>query len=147
MSKVRFEVLGEPRGKGRPRFSKIGNFTKAYTDDKTLSYENLVKIEYRRQCEDFRFPDDAELDARIICYYTIPSSVSKKKKNMMLEHQIRPKKKPDCDNVVKIILDSLNEIAYKDDTQVVDCQVRKFYSDQPRVVITIREAQFEAKGE
>ena len=37
-------------------------------------------------------------------------------------------------------MDSLNEIAYHDDVQVVDCQVRKFYSDNPRVVVTIQEA-------
>ena len=35
------------------------------------------------------------------------------------------------DNVVKIIADSLNQIAYRDDTQIVDCQCRKFYSDNP----------------
>ena len=32
----------------------------------------------------------------------------------MLEGVIRPSKKPDIDNVVKVIADSLNKIAYKD---------------------------------
>ena len=58
----------------------------------------------------------------------------------MLDRKIRPLKKVDCDNLVKVVLDSLNEIAYHDDVQVVDCQVRKFYSDNPRVVVTIQEA-------
>ena len=49
-------------------------------------------------------------------------------------------KKPDADNVVKIIADSLNEIAYKDDTQIVDCMVRKFYGEDPKVVVIIQEA-------
>lgn len=57
----------------------------------------------------------------------------------MLEGVIRPTKKPDIDNVCKIVLDSLNGIAYHDDTQVVDCQVRKFYSENPRVVVTIQD--------
>ena len=52
----------------------------------------------------------------------------------------RPMKKPDADNVVKIILDSLNKVAYPDDVQVVDCQVRRFYSERPRVIVTIQEA-------
>lgn len=52
---------------------------------------------------------------------------------------IRPTKKPDMDNCIKIIADALNKIAYHDDTQIVDCQVRKFYSDDPRVEVRILE--------
>ena len=68
---------------------------------------------------------------------SIPKSVSKKKRGLMLEGMLRPTKKPDMDNVVKIIADSLNQIAYRDDTQIVDCQCRKFYSDDPRVEVRI----------
>ena len=92
---------------------------------------------------DFRIvlvPDDAALDMRIMAYYAIPKSASKKKRQEMLARRIRPLKKSDWDNVGKIIADSLNEIAYKDDVQIVDGQVRKFYSDQPRVVVTIQAA-------
>lgn len=42
---------------------------------------------------------------------------------------------------MKIIADSLNQIAYRDDTQIVDCQCRKFYSDNPRVEVTIKEVK------
>lgn len=138
--KVRFTVLGEPAGKGRPRFRSAGQFVQTYTPEKTVSYENLVKLEYRRQCNDYRFPDDKALDLRIAAYYAIPKSTSKKKRLLMLRHAIRPMKKPDNDNVVKIIQDALNLVAYHDDVQVVDCQLRKFYSDTPRVVVTIQEA-------
>lgn len=134
---VKFTVLGEPRGKQRPRVTRKGN---TYTPAETVQYENLVRMEYRRQCGDYRFPDDAALDMRIMAYYAIPKSASKKKRQEMLEHRIRPLKKSDWDNVGKIIADSLNEIAYKDDVQIVDGQVRKFYSSEPRVVVTIREA-------
>lgn len=134
---VKFTVLGEPRGKQRPRVTRKGN---TYTPAETVQYENLVRMEYRRQCGDYRFPDDAALDMRIMAYYAIPKSASKKKRQEMLEHRIRPLKKSDWDNVGKIIADSLNEIAYKDDIQIVDGQVRKFYSSEPRVVVTIQEA-------
>ena len=91
------------------------------------------------QCGNAKFPDDAMLDMRIKAYYSIPKSKSKKMKALMLEGIIRPTKKPDMDNVVKIIADSLNNIAYRDDTQIVDCQCRKFYSDTPRVEVRILE--------
>ena len=135
--KVKFTVLGEPRGKQRPRMTKTGH---TYTPAETVQYENLIRLEYRRQCHDFRFEDRTPLDARITAYYSIPKSASGKKKQAMLDRRIRPIKKVDCDNLVKVVLDSLNEIAYRDDVQVVDCQVRKFYSENPRVVVTLQEA-------
>ena len=133
---VKFIVLGTPTAKGRPRMTRQGH---TYTPQKTVRYENLVRLEYQRQCGSFQFDRDALLDVRMIAYYPIPKSVSQKKRQMMADHRIRPMKRPDVDNVCKSILDSLNQIAYHDDAQVVDCQVRKFYGDTPKVVVTIEE--------
>lgn len=135
--KAKFTIPGEPKGKGRPRVRSAGY---AYTPSDTAVYENLVKLEYQRQCKGVRFPDDMDIDMRITAYYKAPKRVSKKKRTAMLEHRIRPKKKPDIDNVFKIVADSLNGIAYHDDSQIVDGMVRKFYSDEPRVVVTIQNA-------
>ena len=115
---VKFTILGEPQGKGRPRFTAVGGYVKTYTPDATASYENLVKLEYRRQCKDFRFEKEIPLDVRITAYYPIPKSTSKKKRADMVAYKLRPMKKPDTDNVVKVVLDSLNQIAYNDDVQV-----------------------------
>ena len=134
-----FFIPGEPQGKGRPRFSTQHGRVITRTPDETVLYENLVKMEYRQQCRGIRFPDDAMLDVRVYAFYAIPSSVSKKKRKAMLEKKIRPTKKPDFDNIGKVICDSLNGIAYRDDAQVVDGMVRKFYAEHPRVVVTINE--------
>jgi len=136
--KVSFAIEGEPKGKGRPRVPKSGY---AYTPEDTVMYENLVKVEYKRQCGRVFFDKDSALDVRITAYYGIPGSKSGKKKKLMADGIIRPTKKPDIDNICKIICDSLNKIAYHDDSQIVDCQVRKFYSERPRVVVTISEAK------
>lgn len=136
--RTEFCIYGEPQGKGRPRFSTNGGKVTTRTPDKTVLYENLVVTEYRNQSGK-RFPADAMLDVRIIAYYGIPKSASKKKRHAMLDKQIRPTKKPDFDNIGKVICDSLNGIAYHDDAQIVDSQVRKFYSDTPRVVVSIAE--------
>lgn len=111
-----------------------------YTPDKTASYENLVKLEYQAQAKGWRFPDDEMLDVRVFAFYSIPKSASKKKRQAMIDREIRPVKKVDCDNLIKIVLDSLNNVAYRDDVQVVDCQVRKFYAEVPRVEVIIQEA-------
>ena len=139
MNQVKFTIPGEPKGKGRPRVVNRGGFSKAYTPKDTVAYENLVKLEYGYQANGFRFDDGTQLDMRIHAFYGIPKSASKKKRGLMMEGLVRPTKKPDMDNVVKIIADSLNQIAYKDDTQIVDCQCRKFYSDEPRVEVRIIE--------
>lgn len=136
--KHEFTIPGEPCGKGRPRFANGGSFTRTYTPQKTVNYENLVKLCFHEQ-GGRKFPDDAMLDIRIFAYYEIPKSVSKKKRQLMLDRKIRPTKKPDFDNIGKIVCDSLNKIAYRDDAQIVDAMVRKFYSDCPRVVVKISQ--------
>lgn len=138
--RAKFCIHGDPQGKGRPRFSTVCGHVHTRTPDETVLYENLVKTEYRQQVG-VKFPDDAMLDVRIFAYYPIPKSVSKRKRQAMLERKIRPTKKPDWDNVGKVICDSLNGIAYRDDAQVVDSMVRKFYGETPKVVVTIEEIE------
>ena len=48
----------------------------------------------------------------------------------MLSGLISPTKKPDVDNVIKIILDALNGFAWHDDSQVVNLQIEKKYTQR-----------------
>ena len=51
---------------------------------------------------------------------------------------ICPQKKPDADNIAKIICDALNDVAYKDDTQVVMLTIIKKYAiEEPKVRVSI----------
>ena len=75
---VRFVIPGPPKGKGRPRFSQVAGHAKATTPKDTVLYENLVRTEYQRQCGEARFEDGSMLDLRVVAYYPIPSSKSKK---------------------------------------------------------------------
>ena len=81
-----------------------------------------------------------QIKADIKAYYPIPKSTSKKQHQAMLDGQIRPTKKPDWDNIGKIICDALNGIAYKDDSAIVEAMVEKYYSDEPRVEVLLEEA-------
>lgn len=139
LSRAEFVVPGPPFGKQRPKFARAGNYTRTYTPKETVSYENLVKLSFHHAAGGKRFRDDAALDVRIEAYYPIPKSASKKKRALMLEHKERPTKKPDWDNIGKIICDSLNEVAYKDDAAVVEARVWKYYSESPRVVVSITD--------
>ena len=134
---ITFTVLGEPVGKARQRVTRFGT----YTPEKTVLYENLIKTEYRRQCNDHRFDDKQPLCMEVKAEYMIPASASKAKRAAMARGEIRPMKKPDWDNVGKVVSDALNKLAYRDDTQIVDCTVRKFYSERPKITVKIGPAE------
>lgn len=128
---IKLIIPGEPVAKARPRVTKWG----AYTPEKTKNYETLVKELYFVKHGQTLL--DGELDIYIDAYFKIPKSTSKKRKAMMISGEIRPIKRPDWDNVGKIVTDALNDIAYKDDSQIVTATVSKYYSEEPRVEVKI----------
>ena len=128
---IRFSISGSPQGKARPRVvrTKSGH-SMSFTPDKTVAYEELVRARYRAatsesgQTETF----DGPISLAIVAEYSIPKSTSKKRAAEMERCEIFPTKKPDWDNIGKIICDALNGLAYKDDAQVVSASVRKRYT-------------------
>lgn len=131
-----FEIPGQPRGKGRPRFARRGEHVTTYTDDKTAAYENLVALAYKAAGGELI---EGTVEIGVNMYHLIPKSKSKSDKARMLSGDIRPMTKPDIDNCLKAILDGLNGVAFMDDKQVVDAMVRRWYATEPRVVVFIRE--------
>lgn len=136
-----FFIAGEVQAKQRPKFN--GRF--AYTPKETVVYENLVKLQYQAQCGNYRYGDNVPLAVTIYVYIAPPQSASNVKKTRMLNQAEYPLKKPDVDNVAKIILDALNGIAYRDDKQVVELHVKKSYAAESGVGVSISEV--EAKNE
>lgn len=133
---MNFTIPGNPCGKGRPKFARRGNFVATYTPEKTVLYENLVKTCYQEQCTGYT---ENPLSMEIFIYYGIPKSTPKKNIENMLNGKIRPCKKPDIDNVCKGILDALNGVAYKDDTQVYHLSATKRYAEVPETEVYITE--------
>ena len=136
---VTFIIDGEPHGKGRHRTTRTGH---TYTPPKTVAYENKVKACYMERTlgEALQGP----LKATIEAYHTIPKSKSKKTKEEMRKNLIRPTKKADADNIAKSVLDSLNGLAYKDDCQVVELTVSKYWADEGFVKVTLEEIEKKA---
>lgn len=130
-----FSVPGKPLGKQRPRVLKSGV---TYTPKETINYETFVKQLYWEQYHREK-PFQGPVKMSIKAYFPIPKSSSKKEKKLMWLGLRRPTKKPDIDNIIKIISDALNGLAYDDDKQIVSCTVEKFYSEVPRVEIELEE--------
>ena len=115
----------------RPRFTRNGI---AYKDPKDVEYEKQIQEAFITSGEVKR---DGYVSINIDAFYQIPKGTSKRVKALMIEGKIRPVVKPDVDNISKIVLDALNGYAYKDDNQVVDCYVSKWYSEDARLQIKI----------
>lgn len=139
MREVQFTILGEPRGKGRPRFAKRGNFVKTYTPEETLNYEAYVKMCYIQAAKGIKL--EGAISANLACYYSVPKSASKKKREEMLSGAYPCQKKPDVDNIEKSIFDALNTIAFDDDKQITRLFIEKVYGEVPRIEVVLYEME------
>ena len=151
--RVNFTIEGPPIGKARPRVTR----TVTYTPAKTARYEDLVRYTAINSFKGI-FDKDEPLDVKIIAYFEIPKSLSKKRKALCLANQELPTKKPtpqpDPDNVGKFIMDGMNpkmkrdkrlhkmvEVMrglYKDDRQVTKLLVVKRYAERARVEVRVK---------
>lgn len=138
---IQFTVYGEPVAQGRPRFSTNGGFVKAYDPAKSKDFKHYVKLvasEYRPLK---LLEGPIQMDVKI--YKSTLKSFSKKKAALAEEGELRPVTKPDVDNYVKGVKDALKSVIWKDDSQVVDLHISKWYSQNPRIEITIQELKEE----
>lgn len=142
-------IDGNPFGKQRPRVVRTGKgASRAFTPEKTMQYESYVKVLYRQKYgRHTSFKEDDELHLDIKAYYEITKSTPKYLKEMMITGVVKPTKKPDVDNIIKIIADSLNGVAYKDDKQIVACSCQKFYASNPRVELVLSKVNEVELGE
>ena len=110
-----FKIPGKAQAKQRPRMGRSGV---VYTPKETMIYENYVRMCYSDYAKQFGWtPYETQIRAEIEVLVQVPKSDSKVKKKAKLEGEMRPTVKPDCDNLAKSILDSLNGLAYQDDKQ------------------------------
>ena len=135
---VTFTVDGVPVGKGRPKFSSRGSFVRAYTPKKTSDYESTVRLAGKAAMgasEPLETPVSLYLYVRV----PIPTSYSKKATAACLDGSRKPTKKPDLDNILKAISDALNDVCYKDDSQIVNIHCTKVYASVPGVDVCVKE--------
>ena len=123
MEDLYFVIHGQPKGKARPRVTRYGT----YTPKSTREFEALIRKCWQEQTGGKSFPAGTALCCTIHAYFAIPQSYSKRQRQSLV---FQPHtKKPDCDNIAKAVLDSLNGYAFHDDSAVAQLIVEKTYTD------------------
>lgn len=137
---IEFIVPGQPVPKGRPKFARRGKGVVAYTPAKTVAYESAVQSAATEAMAG-REPSARPIKLVVNLELEVPSSWSKKRRNLALAGQIRATKKPDADNVLKGLKDACNGIVWKDDAQVVCIELWKAYGASPGAFVSVLEVE------
>ncbi len=154
-----FELGGKPAHKGRHRSrliipkdawthtqtasmilkANVGKiFVSQYPDPETEAAEKVI-AEAAGLFMRGRPPTTRPCAMLVHAYRQVPESWSKTNKARALAGHLMPTQRPDGDNHLKIAKDALNEIVFKDDSQVCDARVIKRYSETPALRIEVRE--------
>jgi len=138
MMQIMFTVYGEPVAKGRPRFSTRGKFPVAYTPAKTKTYEDEVRL-IATKAKGSGSTLEGSVGVFIYITFSVPQSYSKRKREACLSGEQKHTKKPDLDNVAKALIDGMNGIIFKDDSQITSLHVTKVYGEVGKVEVLVRE--------
>lgn len=139
---VHFEFLESPVGKQRAMPCLNKGKIKMVTRKKTRSYEESLRFfVYKLMVKNKwkKFEAHVPLEVDMVAYFDIPKSTSKSNRQKMLSGKCLPTKKPDTDNIQKIVFDALNKIVYHDDAQICKVSFIKVYDTEPRVKMSIKQ--------
>jgi Holliday junction resolvase RusA-like endonuclease len=121
--------------KGRPRTTRTGHM---YTPTKTRNAEALVKMMASEAVGRDGVPMEGPLSVTIIAHLPIPRSWSKKRQAMAADGFILPAKRPDLDNIIKLVTDGANGICYLDDRQICAINALKIYDKRPHTEVRVQ---------
>lgn len=137
---IAFTIYGEPVAQGRPRAGKSFDGTLVMFDPaKSRDYKRYVAMIASQHKPPALLTTAVTLTVKV--YRPIPSKYMTKPKLAQIERgTLRPTSKPDLSNYIKGVEDAIESIILKNDSQVVDYSGSgKWYSDNPRIEIEIRE--------
>ncbi|WP_239064540.1 RusA family crossover junction endodeoxyribonuclease [Levilactobacillus sp. 244-2] len=128
-------IHGEPVPAGRPRFTRQGH---AFDPKRSRDYKKLVSeaaaLQYHSE-----LLHGIPLKVDVKVYRHVQSSISKVERAKRLSGKHRPIVKPDASNYLKLIEDALTGIVWEDDNLITDVSCSKYYSDDPRIEVTVTE--------
>jgi len=140
---IRLTIPGEPIGKARPRVYPVkmrsGRVVhRGVTPEKTVRFETQIRERFASVYPN-HVPLTCAVRMEVRAFFSIPRSASVARAESMRQNRIHVMKRPDVDNCLKIVADALSGLAYRDDAQIIWADIRKQYSETPRLEITVSE--------
>ena len=136
---VRIRIPVTPISQGRPRAYSLNGKARVYSPQKNRTYKEVVQI-FAMQSMKNKKATAMPLHVTISFFLEIPKSWTKEKKLAATVGKILPTSRPDIDNYIKAIFDSLNGIAFADDSQIVSMNAVKLYTPNKAYVdVEIKE--------
>jgi Holliday junction resolvase RusA-like endonuclease len=121
-------IPGEPISQGRPRFARQGNFVKAYDPKKSRQGKEAVRFFVAEKMESEHWLLlEGPLHMRVQFGIKLPTSQERKRTPVPRKWRT---KKPDLDNLVKLVKDACSGIVYLDDNQIVKLSAEKIQCAQ-----------------
>lgn len=111
-----FRVYGKVQGKARPRATTVNGHVGVYTPKATKKYEQSIAWAYQLAGGKLL---DGEIGIHVRVFRKLPKSTPKR------ITEAPDVCKPDADNVLKVVLDALNGVAYHDDKAVTRMAIDK----------------------
>jgi len=130
---ITISIPGKAHGKARPRM--IRKTGVVYQPDPGNFQMRVSEYAWAAGLR----PVEGPMKVDIVVYRRIPDSWSKKRKVAAMGSPLVGV--PDAVNIEAVIHDALKAIAYFDDKQVSDASIRRRWSDQDMVMITVTEAE------
>lgn len=133
MTPLTIHIPGEAQGMQRPRMSRNGH---VYTPEKSRNQTAYVRTLAAQEMMGREvFHGAVKMVMRTVL---VPAaSWPKRRKEAALRGEIWPCRKPDLDNVEKLLLDAFNGIVWNDDKQVCRVEKEKRYGPQALTVVTV----------
>lgn len=134
-------IPGVPVAKGRPKFRAAGAYVTAYTPKKTRDAENAIAQAWKNAYGSLTLME-GPLELSVVAYMPLPKGASKKRLLAVSASGEWHLVKPDADNILKLVQDALNGVAYADDNRIcVTVPVKVYAANQPGVYIRLRRIE------
>ena len=136
---IHFKIEGRGVPQGRPRAVRMGAGVRMYDPPKSKAYKQMVSARVRSYMKINGIQTITEpLAIHLNFYFTPPKSYSKKRIRAIEAKEELFTKKPDLDNLAKSILDSCNNLLFKDDSQIVGLTIGKHYGHEDYVDVKVQ---------
>lgn len=136
---MRFEFDIEPVEQVRPRATRMGKGIRLYDPKKVAVYKKQLGYLARQAMQERGLdPFDGPLEVYMVFYRPVQKSISQKELARRLSGVHRPTVKPDLDNYIKSTSDALNGILWADDNLIISLEAKKYYAEQPHLIVEIR---------